>query len=182
MPQLELIGFHSHIGTFILDPDAYRTSCTILVDLAMESERLGTGPIRYLNVGGGFASRARLHFQYLPPEQATPSFDSYAAAICDTITARWPAGRPLPRLLLETGRAMVDEAGYLISSVVAVKQRPIPAENNIGGVLGAYGKATAQTRSMASSVRCSPPTEKARPCHRHRGAAARRPPSCSMPA
>jgi len=152
MPQLDLQGFHAHIGTFILDPDAYRTSSSILVDLAMDAERLGAGPIRYLNVGGGFASRARLHYQYLPPEQATPSFDSYAAAICDTITARWPAGRQLPRLLLETGRALVDEAGYLISSVVAVKQRPVPAPNNLGGVLGAYGKAAPQTNGVLGSL------------------------------
>jgi diaminopimelate decarboxylase len=139
MPGLKLQGLHAHIGTFILDPNAYRKSSTVLVELALEAERLGAGPIRYLNVGGGFASRARLHYQYLPPEQATPSFDRYAEAICDTITQAWPAGRPLPRLYLETGRALVDEAGYLISTVVAVKRRPTPSALN--GVLAAYGKA-----------------------------------------
>ena len=146
MPQLSLQGFHAHIGTFILEPDAYRISASVLVDLALEAERLGAGPIRYLNLGGGFASRARLHFQYLPPEQATPSFDRYAEAICDTISARWPAGRKLPKLFLETGRALVDEAGYLISSVVAVKRRTLPAAsgaNNLGGVLASYGKVSA---------------------------------------
>jgi diaminopimelate decarboxylase len=63
MPGLKLQGFHAHIGTFILDPDAYRKSTTALVQLALETERLGAGPIRYLNMGGGFASRARLHYQ-----------------------------------------------------------------------------------------------------------------------
>jgi hypothetical protein len=85
MPGLKLQGFHAHIGTFILDPDAYRQSATVLVRLALEAERLGAEPVRYLNAGGGFASRARLHYQYLSPEQATPSFDRYAEAICDTI-------------------------------------------------------------------------------------------------
>jgi diaminopimelate decarboxylase len=139
MPGLKLQGFHAHIGTFILDPEAYRKSATALVHLALEAERLGAGPIRYLNLGGGFASRARLHYQYLPPEQVTPSFDRYAEAICDTITQAWPAGRSLPKLYLETGRALVDEAGYLISTVVAVKRRPTTA--SIHGVLAAYGKA-----------------------------------------
>jgi diaminopimelate decarboxylase len=142
MPGLKLQGFHAHIGTFILDPDAYRKSSAMLVRLALEAERLGAEPIRYLNVGGGFASRARLHYQYLSPEQVTPSFDRYAEAICDTITQAWPAGRPLPRLYLETGRALVDEAGYLISTVVAVKRRPIVGVPLLSEVLTAYGKGT----------------------------------------
>ena len=140
MPGIKLQGFHAHIGTFILDPDAYRQSSAMLVHLALEAERLGAGTIRYLNVGGGFASRARLHYQYLSPEQATPSFERYAEAICDTITKAWPARRALPRLYLETGRALVDEAGYLISTVVAVKRRPMAAAASLSGVLAAYGK------------------------------------------
>jgi diaminopimelate decarboxylase len=149
-----LQGFHAHIGTFILEPEAYRRSATVLAQLALEAEKLGAGPIRYLNCGGGFASRARLHGQYLPPEQATPSFDRYAAAICDAITQIWPAGRKLPRLYLEIGRALVDEAGYLISTVVAVKRRYFPGGQTLPGLLGAYGKgavAQAQAPSHESS-------------------------------
>ena len=81
--------------------------------------------------------RTRLHGQYLPPEQATPSFEDYAKAICGSINQHWPAASKLPKLYLETGRALVDEAGYLISSVVAVKQRRMPETN---GALAAYGK------------------------------------------
>jgi diaminopimelate decarboxylase len=154
MPGLLLQGFHAHIGTFILEPDAYRRSASVLTHLALEAEKLGAGPIRYLNCGGGFASRARLHGQYLPPEQATPGFDRYAEAICDTITQAWPVGRKLPRLYLETGRALVDEAGYLISTVVAVKRRHFSAGQTLPGLLGAYGKGAvphAQAPSHESS-------------------------------
>lgn len=139
LPQLRLQGLHCHVGTFILDPDFYRISATKLVGLALEAEKLGAGPIRYLNLGGGFASHARLHFQYLPPEQATPTMDRYAEAICDTISALWPAGRELPQLYLETGRALVDDAGYLISTVVAVKRRNAP-DPSVQAALAAYGK------------------------------------------
>ena len=138
MPQFRIHGLHCHVGTFILDPDWYAVATRKLVALALEAEKLGAPPIRYLNLGGGFASRARLHYQYLPPEQATPTFDRYAEAICDTIAALWPAGREAPKLYLETGRALVDEAGYLISTVVAVKRRQHPEA--LGGALGAYGK------------------------------------------
>ena len=149
MPQLRLVGLHCHIGTFILEPDWYRIAAKKLVALAIEAESKGAGPIEYLNLGGGFASHARLHFQYLPPEQATPSMDRYAEAICDTITEEWPAGRELPTLYLETGRALVDDAGYLISSVVAVKRRAL--HDPLQTALIAHGKdVTAQERPSAS--------------------------------
>lgn len=152
-PQLRLRGLHSHIGTFILDPNAYAIAAEKLVGLAMEAEKLGAGPIEYLNLGGGFASHARLHYQYLPPEQTTPSLDRYAEAICETIIRLWPTGRALPKLFLETGRALVDEAGYLISSVVAVKKRAVESHvgNGLGHALAAYGKGGALTAPVMTS-------------------------------
>lgn len=135
--RLKVRGIHCHAGTFVLDADAYAIATGKVVELAIATEEFGAGTIEYLNLGGGFASRARLHGQYLPPEQATPSFDAYADAICGTIKRRWPSGRKLPKLFLESGRAMVDEAGYLIASVVAVKQRSM---NETGSALAAYGK------------------------------------------
>lgn len=145
-PQLRLQGLHCHVGTFILDPEAYRIAAKRLVELALEAEIIGAGPIRYLNLGGGFASHARLHYQYLPPEQVVPSMDRYAEAICDTITAEWPRHRELPRLYLETGRALVDEAGYLISTVVAVKKRHVDTPS----ALAAYGKAASAPAASES--------------------------------
>jgi diaminopimelate decarboxylase len=49
---------------------------------------------------------------------AVPSFDEYAAAICGTLDELLPSDRPRPTLYLETGRALVDEAGYLIATVL----------------------------------------------------------------
>lgn len=135
--RLRICGIHCHVGTFMLDAGAYETATRALVALAQAAEAQGAGPVEYLNLGGGFASHARLHGQYLPPEQATPSFDDYAREICGTLKREWPEGRELPQLYLETGRALVDEAGYLISTVVAVKHRALRDGN---AALGAYGK------------------------------------------
>jgi len=135
--RLRIRGIHCHVGTFMLDSGAYATAAKALVGLAIAAQEAGGALVEYLNLGGGFASHARLHGQYLPPEQATPSFDDYASAICGTIKQAWPEGCTLPKLYLETGRALVDEAGYLVSSVVAVKHRRLPDAN---GALAAYGK------------------------------------------
>ena len=154
-PGLRLRGLHCHVGTFILDPNAYRIAATRLVELALSAHEMGLGLVEYLNLGGGFASLARLHFQYLPPEQVVPSFDQYAEAICDTIQSLWPKQHRLPKLYLESGRSLVDEAGYLVSSVVAVKKRSLGHAPALATNLAAYGKGAAHTRSggAASEVR-----------------------------
>lgn len=139
MPELRLRGLHCHVGTFILEPNAYRIAVTRLIELAKMAHEMKLGPIEYLNLGGGFASKARLHCQYLPPEQVTPPFERYAEAICDTIQDLWPTTEKLPRLYLETGRALVDEAGWLISTVVAVKKRSMP-DAGLEQSLAAHGK------------------------------------------
>jgi diaminopimelate decarboxylase len=121
-PHLRLVGLHTHVGTYILDPEVYARATEKLIDLAELATREYGCDIRYLNLGGGFASHSQLHYQYLPSESVVPSMEDYAEAICKTIHTRWPKEKKLPKLYLETGRALVDEAGYLVTTVVALKQ------------------------------------------------------------
>jgi len=125
---LKLVGLHSHIGTFILDTRAYAAQARLMAGF-MEQVEQGTGcQIEYLDIGGGFASRNALQGVYLPPDQRVPSFDQYAEAITgallDATRVRVAAGRPLPVLILETGRAVVDDAEILVTKVVGGKRLP----------------------------------------------------------
>jgi diaminopimelate decarboxylase len=120
---LELNGLHAHIGTFILEPDAYARQVTQMVRFATElGDRFGFD-IGYLDIGGGFPSKSKLKGTYLPPDIAVPSVDRFAEAVTDALYASLPAG-VFPRLILETGRALVDEAGFLITTVFATKRLP----------------------------------------------------------
>lgn len=116
--RLRLVGLHAHIGSFILDPQRYRTATAKLVALAADVGRHFDIDLEYLNAGGGFASSNTLHSQYLSGRDAAPSFDQYAEAICATLHEKLPARKPKPMLYLEAGRALVDDAGYLVSTVV----------------------------------------------------------------
>jgi len=119
--RLVVTGLHAHIGTFILDPEAYRRETEKMVQFAnLLQERFGY-TIEYLDVGGGFPSKSRLKGTYLPPEVAVPPIDAYAEAITDALYAHLAPG-VFPRLILETGRALVDEAGFLVTTVVATKR------------------------------------------------------------
>jgi diaminopimelate decarboxylase len=57
-------------------------------------------------------------------EQSAPSFARYADAITQALTALEYAPAERPTLVLESGRALVDTAGYLVTSVIASKRQP----------------------------------------------------------
>ncbi len=120
--KLVLEGLHSHIGTFILEPKAYGRAAERMAALALQARRELGMPVRYLDLGGGFASRATLHAQYAPGTDASPPVDEYAEAIAGALLGAGFARDALPELVLETGRAIVDEAGYAIARVVANKR------------------------------------------------------------
>lgn len=118
---IQLSGLHTHIGTFILDVAAYGVAAGKLMDFARRLRRELGFEITALNLGGGFASPNILHGQYLS-EAVVPTFDDYARAISSGILDALQPGERPPTLFLETGRALVDEAGFLLTTVVANKR------------------------------------------------------------
>jgi diaminopimelate decarboxylase len=119
--RLDLRALHCHIGTFIQDPDAYRMAARAVGRFAIELERELGIRIDTIDLGGGFASRNTLHSQYLPGEEVTPSLGQYVERIAVGLEEAYE-GAELPRVVLETGRAMVDESAVLISTVVGNKR------------------------------------------------------------
>jgi len=126
--HLNLNGLHCHIGTFILEPRAYSAQITTMCEFMNNIEKETGCTIEVLDIGGGFPSRNALHGTYLPPEQVVPSIEQYAEAICEPLLAmtheRENGGCSRPLLVLETGRALIDDAEVLVSSVVANKRLP----------------------------------------------------------
>jgi diaminopimelate decarboxylase len=119
--RLDLRTLHAHVGTFIQDPDVYRMLARGLGRFAQQLDvELGIR-IDTLDLGGGFASHNTLHSQYLPGEEVTPSLGQYVERIAMGFEEAYDGAEP-PRVVFETGRAMVDDAGILISSVVGNKR------------------------------------------------------------
>jgi len=121
-PNLELEGLHCHIGTYMLTPGAYAVATQKLCELArVTADRTGV-KVKYLDMGGGFCSSNTLKGSYLQGADVIPSFDDYAEAIVNTIMHFGFRPEELPLLILETGRALIDEAGYLLGTVLAAKR------------------------------------------------------------
>jgi len=118
-PNLKLHTFHTHIGTYILDPNAYRIAAQKLVALREQIYIEHNHLIECINLGGGFPSCSLLHGMAGPVEQQIPPIEAYADAITEVLNGL-PENKK-PQLRFETGRFLVDEAGYLLANVVAVK-------------------------------------------------------------
>ncbi len=120
--KMELVGLHAHIGTFMLAPSAYGMAASKLSTLALEIKKKYKKNIQYIDMGGGFASKNTLKGSYLQGIDASPNFDQFAESICTAILNAGFTEGDLPLLILETGRALIDEAGYLLGTVVSNKR------------------------------------------------------------
>jgi len=118
--QLQLTGLHTHIGTYMLSTAAYGVAASKLCELAMKCKTQFNTTIKYLDLGGGFPSANTLKggIGFLP----TPSVDEFAEIITTTILKAGFRADELPLLLLESGRVLIDDAGFLLGTVVANKQ------------------------------------------------------------
>ncbi len=120
--KLDLVGLHCHIGTFMLTPSAYGVAASKLSDLAMSIKNKYDKSITYLDLGGGFASKNTLKGSLLPGSDSVPEIYEYAEAITTAILNAGFQPDDLPYLYLETGRALVDDAGFLLGSVISNKR------------------------------------------------------------
>lgn len=120
--KMDLVGLHCHIGTFMLTPGAYGIAAAKLSELATSTMKKYKNKIEYIDLGGGFASRNTLKGSYLQGADASPSFNQYAEAISTAILNAGFTESELPLLILETGRALIDEAGYLLGTVISNKR------------------------------------------------------------
>lgn len=120
--NLDLMGLHTHIGTYMMSVDAYRIAAGKLAELAIKLERKHGHVLKYIDMGGGFASKNTLRGAYYPGTDTAPSFDDFAEAITSVLMSSDIKPDHLPMLILETGRAMIDDAGYLVGTVIANKR------------------------------------------------------------
>lgn len=120
--KLDLIGLHTHIGTYMMTADAYAVAARKLADLAVRIKNKSGVVIKYIDMGGGFATNNTLKGAYLSGADTCPDFNQYADAITSAIINSDIRHDDLPMLILETGRALIDDAGYLLGSVLANKR------------------------------------------------------------
>lgn len=125
-PNLDFQSLHNHCGTFQLVHDIYAKAIEALIKMAKRARDLGLAPT-IVDVGGGFPSSNRLKPIYDLPDGSNRKGDMlfpYAEAILGPLSKATELFGGRPTLVLEPGRAVVDSAVQLLSTVVATKDIP----------------------------------------------------------
>lgn len=120
--KMDLIGLHTHIGTFMLSTNAYSIAAQKLANLAYSLKQKFNHNVKYIDMGGGFSTGNTLRGSYLPGDDIAPSIDDFAEAITSALLNAHFTTEELPVLVIESGRALIDEAGYMIGTVLANKR------------------------------------------------------------
>lgn len=109
LPSLKLIGLAAHIGSQILDIEPLLQSLDHLLDLTQQLKAQGIH-LTHLNIGGGIG------IQY--QDETPPSLTTYADAVHERLKNTHLS------LILEPGRAIIGNAGCLLTRVEYLKKTP----------------------------------------------------------
>ncbi|MET9448097.1 diaminopimelate decarboxylase [Streptomyces cinerochromogenes] len=117
-PQLRLTGLHCHLGSQITSVKPYLVAVRRLVGLMSRLYEQHGLVLPELDLGGGHG------IAYRPGEEAL-DLPALARRVRAELTeACAAAGLPVPRLIIEPGRAVVGPAGIALYRVLAVKHTP----------------------------------------------------------
>ncbi len=113
--NLELEGFHCHVGSQVFDGVSFCDSADIMIkfiaDVKKETGFLATT----LNLGGGYGVRYVDEDPELDIAESIKSVAEHVKACCEE------NGVPMPRIMMEPGRSIVADAGLTLYTVGSVK-------------------------------------------------------------
>ena len=114
--NVELCGFHCHIGSQIFDIEPYITAADIMIGFIADMREAYGFTAKILNLGGGFGVR---YIESDPEINITANIDAIGAhvrALCEEKDVR------LPIIYMEPGRSIVADAGMTLYTVGSVKE------------------------------------------------------------
>lgn len=116
---LPLIGFHCHVGSQLLDPEAQETGGELIARFAADMLARHGFRATYLNLGGGLGVR------YTDADRPM-AIDRYNQLVVDAVLRVLEGTGLDPTLGQEPGRALVAESGVTLYRVGVVKTVPAP--------------------------------------------------------
>jgi len=114
---LPVIGYHCHVGSQLLDPEAQRSGGETLGQFAKDMKAKHGFEAKVINVGGG------LGVKYTDDDNPMPIAE-YCRLIVEAILNGLKGSGIEPLLVQEPGRSLVAESGVTLYSVGVVKTVP----------------------------------------------------------
>lgn len=115
--ELPLIGFHCHVGSQLLDPEAQISGGELLAQFAVDMKQKHGFETKLINVGGGLGVR---YTDRDKPE----NIEDYSKAVADSVLSALKGTGLTPNIIQEPGRALVAESGVTLYTVGVVKTVP----------------------------------------------------------
>jgi diaminopimelate decarboxylase len=120
--KFKMVGLHCHIGTYMMAPSAYGVAASKLASLFVRIKNKFGLALEYLDLGGGLPSQNNLKGAYLPGTDLVPPVEDFAETIASGILNSDIKPEEFPLLIMESGRLMIDNSGYLLGTVIANKR------------------------------------------------------------
>ena len=115
-PEIELCGFHSHIGSQILSMDAFGIAADRLIGLLGRYRDEFNQELPELDLGGGYG------ISYLPEDDALLPSEVLPALHKAVKEACFIRGLLIPRVSIEPGRAIVGPSMFTLYEVGTTKE------------------------------------------------------------
>jgi diaminopimelate decarboxylase len=116
--NLNLLGFHFHLGSPVSEVQPYELAMELLLRFAQEMGKKFDLNLSEFDIGGGFAVPYTL-------DSEVPTIADYARALTGKLNGLISGlGLNRPRLIIEPGRAIVGQAGVALYKVGAIKEIP----------------------------------------------------------
>lgn len=112
---VEFLGFHVFAGSQNLHPQLIVEAHSKTVELVLQLAKAADGPIRYVNLGGGFG------IPYFDDDQPL-DLPAVGAALTETMERMMRSALHNARVVLELGRYLVGEAGVYVTRVIDLKE------------------------------------------------------------
>ena len=116
--NIELCGFHCHVGSQIFDADVYLATSRVMLKFVSDMERELGFVCRDLDIGGGLGVR------YIASQPVLNIKETILTVASDMKKTAMELGISLPRISLEPGRSIVADAGLTVYTVGTVKRIP----------------------------------------------------------
>ena len=118
LPNIELMGFHCHVGSQIFEIDPFVQAAEIMMKYIAYVKAKTGFMAKELNLGGGFGVRYVKEHPYFDYEVAIRTLAEKVKTIASD------NGVEMPSIFMEPGRSMVAAAGLTLYTVGSVKRIP----------------------------------------------------------
>jgi len=118
LKNIELVGFHCHVGSQVFDSEAYLKAAKIMLEFIAMIKNKYSYSIKQLDLGGGYGVRYVEEDPIIDIEENIKLVGEYLSKLSKELNIS------LPEIHLEPGRSIVADAGMTIYTVGTVKRIP----------------------------------------------------------